>query len=227
MMKILIIWLIEVIIELGMFYLWWVKIYMYERKSNVTIGKLIKDSLAFFRYLCYQKNSDEAMEDKRRILAYFLKAFILSIMVLLIIPGVFAFAFAKAGIILQIMFLLFFSGVSYDVIKEWSIARGFDEYIDFLKKYQKVRSGRSEKLYSKTDFTEVASNDRKSILNNKAVSIIVALVIIITASILIYYRVRNILRGINHQETTGIWLLMNANEIEIVAFCVLVMVVFL
>lgn len=226
MMKILILWLIEVIIELGIFHLWWVNIYMYERKCNVTIGKLIKDSLAFFRYLSYQKSSDKAMEDKRRILAYFLKAFILSIMVLLIIPGVFAFAFSKAGIILQIIFLLFFSGVSYDVIKKWPIARGFDEYIDFLKKYQKVRSGRSEKLYSKTDFTEVAFNDTKSILDNKTVYIIVTFVIIITASILIYYRVRNIFRGVNHQESTEIWLLMNANEKEIVAFCVLMMVVF-
>ena len=224
MMKILILWLIEVIIELGMFYLWWVKVYMYERKCNVTIGKLIKDSLAFFRYLNYQKSSDKAMEDKRRILAYFLKALILFVMVILVIPGMLAFAFAKAGIILQIMFLLSFSGVLFDVIKKRAVARRFDEYIDFLKRYQNIRSGGDGKFYSKTEFTDVMPDERKCILGNKVVYTIVALVIIITASILINYRVCNILRVIKHQESKGISLLMNASEIEIIVFCVLMMV---
>ena len=118
MMKVFILWLIEVIIEFSMFHLWWVKVYTCERKSNVTKRRLIKDSCAFFRYLCHQKRSDETVEDKRRLSLYFLKGLIIIVIGMLVIPLVFAFAFAKAGIILQIMFLLCFLSVPYNVLKK-------------------------------------------------------------------------------------------------------------
>lgn len=125
-MKIFILWLIELIIEFSMFHLWWVKVYMYERKSNMTKIKLIKDSCDFFRYLCHQKRSDETEKDKRRISLYFIEGLIIIVMGMGVIPFVFAFVFARAGVILQIIFILFFSGVQYDVLKKWPIAKEID-----------------------------------------------------------------------------------------------------
>ena len=220
-MKIFIFWLIEVIIECGMFHLWWVKVYMCERKSNMTKRKLTKDSCAFLSYLCHQKRSDEFEEDKRRLLLYFLKGLILIVVGMGVIPLAFAFVFANEGLILQLIILICFFCVPYKVLENWSIDARFDEYIDFLKKYQKVRSGRCKESYSETDFKDTAPNDRKSILDNKIVLVIVVLVTILAALVIIYYRVCNILYVIKQPEATEILSDTTFNKKEILAFFVL------
>lgn len=70
-------------------------------------------------------------------------------------------------------------------------------------------------------------SDKKSILDNKAVSVIVALAIIAAASILIYYRVCNILNDIKNPKSTGIPLFINFNEVEKMALFALGTVILL